>query len=158
MAPMPFYVAGRAVLSDDVREICSPYDDSLVGTYTVPAAADIERAVAAADTVTRASRTLSAATRAAALDHVSRRLAERSDEIAQLISAENGKPIIAKLHRCVEGKAGERLLADQRALRARLTNDRRMVITPEARSTAALVEARRLGFVDDEIDPTRSEL
>ncbi len=48
MAPMPFYVAGRAVLSDDVREICSPYDDSLVGTYTVPSAADIERAVAAA--------------------------------------------------------------------------------------------------------------
>ena len=94
MAPMPFYVAGRAVLSDDVREICSPYDDSLVGTYTVPSAADIERAVAAADTVTRASRTLSAATRAAALDHVSRRLAERSDEIAQLISAENGKPIM----------------------------------------------------------------
>ena len=94
MAPMPFYVAGRAVLSDDVREIRSPYDDSLVGTYTVPAAADIERAVAAADTVTRASRTLSAATRAAALDHVSRRLAERSDEIAQLISAENGKPIM----------------------------------------------------------------
>jgi type IV secretion system protein VirD4 len=40
-------------------------------------------------------------------------------------------------------------LADQRALRARLTNDRRMVITPEARATAALVEARRLGFVDD---------
>ena len=58
--------------------------------------------------------------------------------------------------RCVEGKAGERLLADQRALRERLTNDRRMVITPEARATAALVEARRLGFVDDETDHARS--
>jgi acyl-CoA reductase-like NAD-dependent aldehyde dehydrogenase len=31
--------------------------------------------------------------RAAALDHVSRRLAERAEEIARLISAENGKPI-----------------------------------------------------------------
>ena len=64
--------------------------------------------------------------------------------------AENGKPIIAKLTRCVEGRTGERLLADQRALRARLTNDRRMAIAPEARATAALVEARRLGFVDDD--------
>ena len=88
----------------------------------------------------------------------------RPEEVRQLperralVIAENGKPIIAKLHRCVEGKAGERLLADQRALRARLTNDRRMVITPEARATAALVEARRLGFVDDETEPTRSEL
>ncbi len=88
----------------------------------------------------------------------------RPEEVRQLperralVIAENGKPIIAKLHRCVEGKAGERLLADQRALRARLTNDRRMVITSEARATAALVEARRLGFVDDETEPTRSEL
>ena len=31
--------------------------------------------------------------------------------------AENGKPIIAKLHRCVEGKDGARLLAEQQALR-----------------------------------------
>jgi type IV secretion system protein VirD4 len=88
----------------------------------------------------------------------------RPEEVRQLpdrqalVVAENGKPIIAKLHRCVEGKAGERLLADQRALRERLTNDRRMVITPEARATAALVEARRLGFVDDETDHARSEL
>ena len=80
----------------------------------------------------------------------------RPEEVRQLperqalVIAENGKPIIAKLTRCVEGRAGERLLADQRALRARLTNDRRMVITPEARATAALVEARRLGFVDDD--------
>ena len=85
----------------------------------------------------------------------------RPEEVRQLperqalVIAENGKPIIAKLHRCVEGKAGERLLADQRALRERLTNDRRMVITPEARATAALVEARRLGFVDD--DHARSD-
>ena len=44
----------------------------------------------------------------------------RPEEVRQLperqalVIAENGKPIIAKLHRCVEGKAGERLLADQR--------------------------------------------
>lgn len=87
----------------------------------------------------------------------------RAEEVRQLperealVIAENGKPIIAKLDRCIEGKAGGRLLADQRALRERLTNDRRMVITPEARATAALVEARRLGFIDDEPNHARRE-
>jgi type IV secretion system protein VirD4 len=74
-----------------------------------------------------------------------RRLPERQ----ALVIAESSKPIIAKLHRCVEGRAGERLLADQRALWERLTADRRRVVTLEARATAALVEARRLGLVDD---------
>ena len=79
----------------------------------------------------------------------------RPEEIRQLpeqqalVVAENGKPIIAKLHRCVEGSQGERLVAEQRVLRTRLSEDRRMVVTPEARATAALVEARRLGLVDD---------
>ena len=36
---------------------------------------------------------LPAHARAAALDHVSRRLAERAEEVAELITAENGKPI-----------------------------------------------------------------
>jgi type IV secretion system protein VirD4 len=78
----------------------------------------------------------------------------RPEEVRQLperralVIAENGKPIIARLTRCVEGANGQRLLADQRRLRERLTNDRRAVITPEARATAALVEARRLGLTD----------
>jgi type IV secretion system protein VirD4 len=78
----------------------------------------------------------------------------RPEEVRQLperralVIAENGKPIIARLTRCVEGKAGERLLAEQRRLREELTSDRAMVITPEARVTAALVEARRLGLID----------
>ena len=76
----------------------------------------------------------------------------RPEEVRQLperhalVIAENGKPIIAKLHRCVEGKHGARLLAQQQALQTRLTDGRRMVITPEARTAAAHAEARRLGF------------
>ncbi len=61
--------------------------------------------------------------------------------------------------RCVEGKAGERLLADQRALRHRLTHDRRMVVTPgQPARRPRSSRPRRLGFVDDETEPTRSEL
>jgi hypothetical protein len=37
-----------------------------------------------------------------------------------LVPAENGKPIIARLTRCIDGKAGRRLLAAQRQLRAQL--------------------------------------
>jgi type IV secretion system protein VirD4 len=79
----------------------------------------------------------------------------RPEEVRQLperhalVIAENGKPIIAQLRRCIEGRAGDRLLAEQRVLRERLTNSRKLVITPDARAAAALVEARRLGFVDD---------
>jgi glyceraldehyde-3-phosphate dehydrogenase (NADP+) len=46
---------------------------------------------------------LPAHARAAALDHVSRRLAERTDEVAALITAENGKP--AKWARAEVGRA-----------------------------------------------------
>lgn len=80
----------------------------------------------------------------------------RPEEVRQLperkalVIAENGKPIIAKLHRCVEGKHGADLLAQQRALRQRLTGDRRKGIPPEARAAAALAEARRLGFSHDD--------
>ncbi len=49
-----------------------------------------------------------------------RRLPERK----ALVIAENGKPIVAKLDRCVAGKKGAALLAQQRDLRRRLTQAR----------------------------------
>jgi type IV secretion system protein VirD4 len=78
----------------------------------------------------------------------------RPEEIRQLkerhalVVAENGKPIIARLTRCIDGKHGARLLANQEHVRARLSEARRMVVTPEARTTAALVEAKRRGLID----------
>ena len=80
----------------------------------------------------------------------------RPEEVRQLperkalVIAENGKPLIAKLTRCVEGREGADLLAQQRVLRERLTGDRSPSVTPEARAAAALVEARRLGFSDSD--------
>ncbi len=91
---MPFYVAGRPVVTADTRDIVSPYDGSVVGSYAVPGADDIEAAVSAADAVLSTTRTLTAATRANALDHVSAQLAARADEVAGLISAESGKPMM----------------------------------------------------------------
>ncbi|MBK8460760.1 MAG: type IV secretory system conjugative DNA transfer family protein [Micropruina sp.] len=69
-----------------------------------------------------------------------------------LVLAENGAPIIAELHRCIDGAPGRQLLADQARLRDAVAVDRRRVVTPEARATAALVEARRRGLAGDHED------
>ncbi|GAA3857196.1 aldehyde dehydrogenase family protein [Saccharothrix violaceirubra] len=89
----PYWVAGRPVTSDDVVEVRSPHDGALAGTTSQATAADVERAVAAADAVAAEFALTPAHVRAAALDHVSRRLAERITEVAALISAESGKPV-----------------------------------------------------------------
>ena len=86
-------VAGEWVHGDEPLEVHHPYDGSLVETTTYATEAQVEEAVAAATPCGDEFAATPAHVRAAALDHVSRRLAERAEEIAQLISAENGKPI-----------------------------------------------------------------
>ncbi len=63
-----------------------------------------------------------------------------------LVVAENGKPIIAKLTRCIDGKPGKNLKAEQAAARQRLTAGQAVTTNPEQRRLAALTEARRLGL------------
>jgi type IV secretion system protein VirD4 len=75
-----------------------------------------------------------------------RRLKERH----ALVLAENGKPIIARLTRCIDGKAGRRLIDDQRHLRARLADGQLGVPTAEDRAAAALAEARHRGIAADQ--------
>ncbi|MEU2772562.1 aldehyde dehydrogenase family protein [Streptomyces sp. NPDC007162] len=88
-----FWLAGRQVAGEDTFDVTSPWDGRLVGRVGVPTDAQVEEAVAAAYAVRDEFAATPAHVRAAALDHVSRRLVERTEEIAQLISAENGKPI-----------------------------------------------------------------
>jgi len=83
----------------------------------------------------------------------------RPEEIRQLkerhalVVAENGKPMIARLTRCIDGKPGAQLLSQQEQVRSRLSEARRVVVTPEARTTAALVEAKRRGLIDHRSEP-----
>ncbi|MER5789235.1 aldehyde dehydrogenase family protein [Streptomyces sp. NPDC001980] len=88
-----FWLAGRQATGEDTFDVTNPWDARLVGKVSVPTDAQVEEAVAAAYAVRDEFAATPAHIRAAALDHVSRRLAERTEEIAQLISAENGKPI-----------------------------------------------------------------
>jgi acyl-CoA reductase-like NAD-dependent aldehyde dehydrogenase len=89
----PFYVAGRPATGTSTLEVRHPYDGSLVATVALPDPAQVEEAVAAAHAVRHEAARLPVARRADALTHVSRRLAERFDEVAALITAENGKPL-----------------------------------------------------------------
>ncbi|MFF1923794.1 aldehyde dehydrogenase family protein [Streptomyces sp. NPDC058221] len=88
-----FWLAGRPTTGEESFDVTNPWDGRLVGTVGVPTEAQVEEAVAAAHAVRDEFAATPAHVRAAALDHVARRLTERTEEIAQLISAENGKPV-----------------------------------------------------------------
>ena len=88
-----FWLAGRQESGTESFEVHHPWDGSLVGTVSIPTEAQVEEAVAVAAAVQDEFAATPAYVRAAALDHVARRLAERTEELARLITAENGKPI-----------------------------------------------------------------
>ncbi|RSS55859.1 aldehyde dehydrogenase family protein [Streptomyces sp. WAC01280] len=88
-----FWLAGREATGEATFDVTNSFDGRLVGKVSVPTEAQVEEAVAAAHAVVDEFAATPAHVRAAALDHVSKRLAERTEEIALVISAENGKPI-----------------------------------------------------------------
>ncbi|WP_328768324.1 aldehyde dehydrogenase family protein [Streptomyces sp. NBC_00286] len=88
-----FWLAGRQATGDTTFEVTSPWDGRIVGTVSVPSDAQVDEAVSAAHAARDEFAATPAHIRAATLDHVSRRLRERGEEIARLISAENGKPL-----------------------------------------------------------------
>ncbi|MGV8910370.1 MAG: aldehyde dehydrogenase family protein [Propionicimonas sp.] len=90
----PFYLSGVPTFGEGSFEVRSPYDGSLVAEVSRPTAAQAEQAVADLTAVRAEAQALPAHVRAAALDHISARLAERSEELAALITAENGKPLM----------------------------------------------------------------
>ena len=65
-----------------------------------------------------------------------------------LVIAENGKPIVVRLRRSIDGLEGKRLLQAQARTRERLTSARAQAISTEARTITALVEAQRAGLTN----------
>ncbi|WP_018684149.1 aldehyde dehydrogenase family protein [Actinokineospora enzanensis] len=88
---VPYWVAGKPSTGPTPLEVRHPGDGHLVATTSLASTSDIETAVATAHAADTA--TLPAHVRADALTHVSARLAERAEELARLITAENGKPV-----------------------------------------------------------------
>ena len=91
--PRPFWLAGSPATGSGTLAVHHPFDGRLVAEVALADPAQVEAALAAADEVRNAAAALPAHVRAGALDHVSRRLAERAEEVARLISAESGKPV-----------------------------------------------------------------
>lgn len=92
VAPQRFWLAGQLALGSAQYDVRGP-DGQQVAAVSVPSQDQIEQAVAALEASRGAAEQLTLGRRADALVHVSRRLIERQDEIAALITAENGKPI-----------------------------------------------------------------
>ncbi len=89
----PFYLSGIPTTGEGSFEVRSPYDGRLIADVAKPTAEQVERCLADLDGVRRQAQALPAHARASALAQISARLAERAEEIAELITAENGKPI-----------------------------------------------------------------
>jgi acyl-CoA reductase-like NAD-dependent aldehyde dehydrogenase len=90
----PYVVAGETRTGDEPFEVTSPFDGSVVARVGTPTDADLEDALAAAArTFEEESRLLPTHARAEALMHISRRIGERSEEVAELIAREGGKPL-----------------------------------------------------------------
>lgn len=89
----PYLVAGEWKKADETFEVKSPFDDEIVATIGSPGDSDIEAAVAAAHDVFHKARTSPLHLRSEALAHISKRLGERADEVAEVIAREGGKPL-----------------------------------------------------------------
>ena len=76
----------------------------------------------------------------------------RPEEIRQLperqalVVAENARPLIARVHRCIDGKPGKELLAGQDAARRRVSAARHAEIDIAERTRTAVATARRLAL------------
>jgi acyl-CoA reductase-like NAD-dependent aldehyde dehydrogenase len=90
----PFWLSGKQALGEQTLEVRSPWDGRVVGVVSLPTDDQVEQCVADLDAVRLAAQATPAHVRAAALDHVSARITERAQELAELITAENGKPLV----------------------------------------------------------------
>ncbi|MFT7836490.1 aldehyde dehydrogenase family protein [Saccharothrix sp. BKS2] len=91
--PRPCWIAGHAEQGVQAITVHHPFDGTEVASVAVPGPEQVERAVAAAAAVAKEFRRTPAHVRAKALLQVSQALAERAEEIAEIITAENGKPL-----------------------------------------------------------------
>jgi acyl-CoA reductase-like NAD-dependent aldehyde dehydrogenase len=93
VATKPYLIAGDWRTGGSAVEVKSPFDGSVVAEVGTPNDQDVEEAVAGAAATFEESRNLPVHVRAEAMAHISRRLLERGDEVAETIAREGGKPL-----------------------------------------------------------------
>jgi acyl-CoA reductase-like NAD-dependent aldehyde dehydrogenase len=90
---VPIYLAGEFVEAGTPLEVRNPATDELVATTWQAGPAELERATRAAVEAFGKTRRLASYERRDALAHVSQRITEHADELAELLTRESGKPI-----------------------------------------------------------------
>jgi acyl-CoA reductase-like NAD-dependent aldehyde dehydrogenase len=86
-------LGGKWVSTDDVLEVRSPYDDSLIAEVSRASSAHIEEAASLAAKGFSITRTLTSYERSRMLEAVSALIARRAEEVASMLSLEAGKTI-----------------------------------------------------------------
>jgi succinate-semialdehyde dehydrogenase / glutarate-semialdehyde dehydrogenase len=89
------YIAGEWVNADDGGSVAvtNPANGQQLGTVPMCGAAETERAIAAADVAQRAWREVPAKERAAVLRRLNDLMLANADDLAQIMTAEQGKPL-----------------------------------------------------------------
>ena len=89
----PYYLAGRAESPNSDLEVIDKFSGEVAARVALADEAAIDAAIGAAVTAARPMAEMAAYERQAVLHHCVRRFEERSEELAQLLCAEAGKPI-----------------------------------------------------------------
>ncbi|HEX4700494.1 MAG TPA: aldehyde dehydrogenase family protein [Pseudonocardiaceae bacterium] len=134
--PRPCWIAGRAEQGERTLTVYHPYDGTEVAEVAVPGADQVERAVAEAARVARSFAAGPAHVRATALSAIADRIAERTEEVAETITAENGKPLIwsnVEVRRAVStfrfaAEEARRLVGDLQRLDTEPSGDGRLAV------------------------------
>ena len=94
------YVAGEwtASESDSRMDATSPATGERIGSVPEGTREDAKRAIAAANDASRAWAALSAFERAAAMKRVALIVEERRDDLARILTLDQGKPLVAEAH------------------------------------------------------------
>ena len=90
---MKFLVGGEWRSGAETLDVKAPFDDAVVAKVGKPTDKDVEDAISAAHDSFEETRKLPVHTRADALMHISARIKEKGDEVAELIAREGGKPL-----------------------------------------------------------------
>lgn len=106
----PMRIGSELRSAETVDVITNPFDQSRVGEVSVAGAPDVDDAIAAAAEAFETTRRLPTHRRAAILEAVAAGIEERSEELAELITRESGKPI-----RYSKGEVGRSVVTFQLA-------------------------------------------
>ena len=89
----PFYLANEPANPNTDLEVTDKYTGEVASRVAMASAADIDRAIAAAEVATDPMRKMAPYERQAVLNHCVKRITERFEELAMTLCIEAGKPI-----------------------------------------------------------------